>query len=184
MTSLLPHNATATERAIEAASDRPIAVPVGDLWNPDTCPSALLPWLAWALSVDEWDPDWSDEAKRATIAASLEIHRRKGTVWAMRRALDVAGLGNADIQEGWSANRFDGAFVRDGSRLRQQSDHWAEYRVTLTRPMSIVQAARARSILTAAAPARCHLKQMSFEQAAHLYNGAVPRGGQYTRGIV
>ncbi|WP_295044717.1 phage tail protein I [uncultured Paracoccus sp.] len=182
--TLLPNNATATERAIEATSDRAIPIPVGDLWNPDTCPAALLPWLAWALSVDDWDADWSDEAKRSTIATSLEIHRRKGTVWAMRAALRAAGLGDADIQEGWSANQFDGSFTRDGSRLRQQSDHWAEYRVTLQRPMSIAQLERARTILAAAAPVRCHLKVISFEQAALLYNGAVTRDGQYTRGVV
>ncbi|WP_323010034.1 phage tail protein I [Paracoccus sp. (in: a-proteobacteria)] len=184
MTSLLPPNATRSERAIGAATARPVPVPVGDLWNPATCPAALLPWLAWALSVDDWDPDWSDEAKRATIAASLSVHRRKGTVWAMREALRAAGLGDADIQEGWSANRFDGSFTRDGSRDRQQSDHWAEYRVVLSRHMSVAQAARARSILTAAAPVRCHLRHMTFEQAALLYNGAVTRDGQYTRGIV
>ncbi len=184
MTSLLPHNATHTERAIEAATDRPIPVLIGDLCNPATCPAALLPWLAWALSVDDWDPEWSEEVKRNVIAVSVEVHRRKGTVWAMRRALDAAGLGDAKIQESWSANRFDGAFLRDGSRQRQRSDHWAEYRVTLTSPMSIPQSQRARAILTAAAPVRCHLKAMSFEQAALLYNGAITRDGRYTRGVV
>lgn len=182
--TLLPNNATATERAIDAATDRDIQILVSDLWNPAACPAALLPWLAWALSVDDWDAGWSDETKRSTIAVSLEVHRRKGTVWAMRAALRAAGLGDADIQEGWSANLFDGSFARDGSRLRQQSDHWAEYRVTLKRPMSIAQLDRARSILTAAAPVRCHLKVMSFEEAALLYNGAVIRDGQYTRGVV
>ncbi|TKA96910.1 phage tail protein I, partial [Cereibacter changlensis] len=58
MTSILPPNATKAERAFEAAlaalCDLP--VPVGQLWSPETCPAALLPWLAWALSVDDWDP--------------------------------------------------------------------------------------------------------------------------------
>ncbi|MDO5631140.1 MAG: phage tail protein I [Paracoccus sp. (in: a-proteobacteria)] len=184
MTSLLPPNSTATERAAEAVTDRPVPVPVADLWSADRCPAAHLPWLAWALSVDDWDPDWPEDTQRAVIAASVEVHRCKGTVWAMRRALAVAGLGDATIQEGWSANRYDGVVPRNGSRTRKTSDHWAEYRVTLTRPMAIRQASRARAILTAAAPTRCHLTQMSYAQAAHLYNGTVPRGGQYTRGIV
>ncbi len=31
---------------------------VGKQWHPQTCPEALLPWLAWSLSVDEWDESW------------------------------------------------------------------------------------------------------------------------------
>ena len=181
--TLLPSNASMIERATEAATAPPVAVPLADLWNPVTCPAALLPWLAWALSVDDWDADWPEQVKRDVIAASVEIHRRKGPVWAMRRALDAAGLGEATIQEGWSGNVYDG-FDRNGSRYRQQTDHWAEYRVTLARPVSIAQSARARSILTAAAPMRCHLKVMSFEQAAFLYDATVPRGGTHSRGTI
>lgn len=185
MDSLLPYNATAAERALEAAGTVAVSMPIPDgLRDPWRCPAPFLPWLAWSLSVDEWDPNWSEDAKRSTIAASIEVHRRKGTVWAMRRALVAAGLGDAQIQEGWSATQYDGSFFRDGSSNRVQSDHWAEYRVKLARPMSIAQAEQARAILTSAAPARCHLKLMTFEEAALTYNGAVLRDGQYTRGIV
>lgn len=184
MTSLLPPNATAIERSIEAATDRPIPIPIADLWSPADCPAPILPWLAWALSVDHWDAAWPEETKRAVVAASAEVHRHKGTVWAMRRALNVAGLGDADIQEGWSANQYDGTIVHDGSRQRQRSDHWAEYRVVLSRPLSIAQASFARAILTASAPARCHLKHLSFEEAALLYNRTAHHDGEFTRGVV
>ncbi|MDO5606696.1 MAG: phage tail protein I [Paracoccus sp. (in: a-proteobacteria)] len=184
MTSLLPPNSTAAERAIEAATDRPVAVPVADLWSPERCPSALLPWLAWALSIDNWDADWSDEVKREVIAASVEVHRHKGTVWAMRRALTVAGLGDADIQEGWSARAHNAVLTFNGAANHQSSDHWAEYRVNLRRPMSIAQAALARAILTAAAPARCHIKHLSFAEAAHLHDAAISFDGQHTFGVV
>lgn len=185
MDSLLPYNATAAERALEAAGTAAISLPIPDgLRDPWRCPAPLLPWLAWSLSVDEWSPDWTEEVKRSTIAASIMVHRRKGTVWAMRRALAAAGLGDAQIQEGWSASKYDGTFAHDGSRTHASSDHWAEYRVTLARPMSIAQAEQARAILTAAAPARCHLKLMTFEQAANLYNGSIMHDGQYTHGVV
>jgi len=39
----------------------------------------LLPWLAWALSVDSWDPEWADATKRAAVANSIAEHRIKGT---------------------------------------------------------------------------------------------------------
>lgn len=88
---LLPPNATPQERALSLATDRLPDVPIKTLWSPQTCPEAQLPWLAWALSVDEWDSTWSVETKRQAIAASIEQHRKKGTVGALRRALQRLG---------------------------------------------------------------------------------------------
>jgi len=89
MNSLLPPNATPQETAIEAATARIAAVPVPNaaLWSPATCPAALLPWLAWALSVDEWDGTWPVAQQRAVIAASVGVHRKKGTRGAVVAAL-------------------------------------------------------------------------------------------------
>lgn len=182
--TLLPKNSTPLERALATVAARVsgVPVPICDFWSPSRCPAALLPWLAWALAVDHWDPDWPDETKRITIAASIDVNRRKGTVWAMRRALEAAGLGDAEIREGWSATQYDGSITYDGSHTYAPSDHWAEYRVNLTRPASIAQAQMARAILTSAAPARSSLKMMDFRQAANLYDGAINYDGQYSYG--
>ena len=184
--TLLPSNATPLERALASVLARisDVPVPIADLWSPARCPVALLPWLAWALSVDEWDSGWTEEVQRDVIAASVDIHRHKGTIWAMRRALVVAGLGDAQIIERYGAKFYDGTIARDGSTDRTSPDHWAEYRVVLDRPLSIAQAARARRILQSAAPARCHLKAMDYRQAAHLYADRLTRDGSYSRGIV
>ncbi|MDN3562115.1 phage tail protein I [Vreelandella neptunia] len=87
--TLLPPNATRQERAIDQTTARigSLSVPIKDLWNPATCPTALLPWLAWALSVDAWDANWSEARQRRAIAASVPVHKRKGTVGAVKRAL-------------------------------------------------------------------------------------------------
>lgn len=87
--SLLPPNATPLERALEAATRRidAIPAPLRDLWNPATIPAPLLPWLAWGLSVDVWDAAWTEARKRAVVAASIAVHRRKGTAAAVRVAL-------------------------------------------------------------------------------------------------
>lgn len=80
MNSLLPPNATLLERALEAGGARIVDVPVSaDIDDPLACPAELLPWLAWGLSVDTWDADWSEADKRAAVAGSIELHRRKGT---------------------------------------------------------------------------------------------------------
>lgn len=90
---LLPSNATKPERALAGAVARLSDVPVQvrQSWNPDACPAHLLPWLAWAFSVDKWDASWTDEQKRGAIRNSVFIHRHKGTPAAMQSALDAIG---------------------------------------------------------------------------------------------
>jgi phage tail P2-like protein len=68
-------------RAIEAATARvgDIPTPVLEQWNAATMDVAHLPWLAWSLSIDRWDPEWSEERKRLEVARAIELHRTKGT---------------------------------------------------------------------------------------------------------
>ncbi|MBH9537901.1 phage tail protein I [Novosphingopyxis sp. YJ-S2-01] len=99
--SLLPPSSTPLERAIEAALTRrmdAVEVPIRDLWKPDTCPAHLLPWLAWALSVDLWDDGWSEARKRRVVADAFFVHRHKGTIGAVRTALKALDIG-LDIVE-------------------------------------------------------------------------------------
>jgi phage tail P2-like protein len=93
VSSLLPPNATAQERALELATARlgEVPVPIANLWSADNCPDALLPWLAWAMAVDVWDPFWSTTQKRAAIRNSVAVHRTKGTVAALKTALQGIG---------------------------------------------------------------------------------------------
>lgn len=94
MSDLLPPNATPQERALSASVSRLAAIPaaVRQVWNADTCPVALLPWLAWAVSVDVWDASWSEQQKRDTIKNSLLVHKRKGTIGGVREALAALGV--------------------------------------------------------------------------------------------
>lgn len=94
MSDLLPHNASPQEVALDEATARVGDVPVlvREAWDPNTCPPHVLPWLAWALSIDQWETDWSDEQKRSAIKTSVAVQRAKGTVSAVRdslRALDI-----------------------------------------------------------------------------------------------
>jgi len=92
-TDLLPVNATKQERALALATARvgSVPVPVGELWDPATCPADLLPWLSYALHVDTWDNGWTEAQKRAIIANSYQTHRVKGSVGAVRRMANSFG---------------------------------------------------------------------------------------------
>lgn len=184
MTTLLPPARTKTEEAIEAATARIGAAPTpfDRAWRPDECPADLLPWLGWALSVDEWDAAWSEETKRNSIAEAIPLHRRKGTRASIVRALRGAGYGDATLIENQAATGHDGSAAYDGAVNHVRGDHWAEYRLILQRPVTIRQAAQVRRILAATAPARCHLRLMDFTEAAQLHDGTIRNDGVHAHG--
>ena len=88
--SLLPSNRTPLEQALAQVSMEKPALPdvLRRMIRPDTCPVELLPWLAIQRSVDRWDPQWSEAIKRKVIKDSFEIHKRKGTLGALRRVIE------------------------------------------------------------------------------------------------
>ena len=90
---LLPPNASWLEHAVSLslADACNLPVPLRTLWQPWHCPLALLPWLAWALSVDRWDERWGETQKRQAIADSFFVHKHKGTVGALRRVVEPLG---------------------------------------------------------------------------------------------
>ena len=88
--SLLPSNRTLLEQALAQVSMEKPTLPnvLRRMISPDTCPFELLPWLAIQRSVDRWNPDWSETIKRKVIRDSFEVHKRKGTLGALRRVVE------------------------------------------------------------------------------------------------
>lgn len=98
--ALLPPNATAAERAIVDAIVASIPVPLRDLWDADACPADLLPWLAWAQSIDAWKDYWPDHVKRALVRNAIAIQRMKGTSQSVRQVVESFG-GQVVLREWW-----------------------------------------------------------------------------------
>lgn len=183
MSSLLPSNSTAMETSLEAVFNRDLPSNIGALWNPDTCPAHLLDYLAWGLSVIDWDRDWSEVVKREVCRSSVEIHKRKGTRYAAQLALQMVGFGSAQIIEGRGGYLRDGSMTHEGFVLRGENEGWAEYKVLIPTLLSIKQAETTRRLLKKLTPARSHLWGLDFSGAAPLHNGVIYRDGQYTRGL-
>jgi len=80
---------------------RTIPHPVRTLYDADCCPDQALPHLAWAFSVDIWNDAWPEAVKRAAIKAALPVHKVKGSVGAVRRALATLGM-SMDLEEWFS----------------------------------------------------------------------------------
>ncbi|HHO0771802.1 TPA: phage tail protein I [Aeromonas hydrophila] len=148
----------------------------------DTCPAPLLPWLAWARSVDWWELAESEDQQRALIKASYRLHQRKGTPWAIKEALNVLGFGDSAIIERATGRRYDGTLSYNGNEPHGDPTSWAVYRVILTRPVTTAQANRIKRLLAEMAPARCHLSALDYTSAPITYNGAATYNGNYNHG--
>lgn len=185
MDTLLPKNSSALERAATIAIGRfspPARVPT--LWDAARCPLALLPHLAWALAVDDWDATWGEERKRAAIENALYIHRHKGTPAAIRRALATVEQGDADLIERADYKHHDGEIFRNGLHHRGGASHWATYAVVLKRAVTIDQAAAITAALRRVVRNCVHLVRIDYREVAIRHNGFALRNGAYTRGII
>jgi phage tail P2-like protein len=102
VSTLLPPNASQLEQLAAQALARieRVPIPIRDLVNPDRCPVDLLPYLAWAFSVDRWDSSWSEAIKRQVIKTSYYVHSRKGTIGALRRVVEPLGY-LIEVLEWW-----------------------------------------------------------------------------------
>lgn len=94
MSKLLPPNSTQFEHKFEEAFARisEIPTPARTFNIPSEAPAAVLPWLAWEESVDDWEISWTEEQKRAVIKASYGVHCHKGTLGGLEAALGALGF--------------------------------------------------------------------------------------------
>ncbi|MEM6602493.1 MAG: phage tail protein I [Pseudomonadota bacterium] len=97
---LLPHNATQFEKDLSETLGRITDVPIEitKIADIENCPENFLPWLAWAYSVDYWDPALPAADKRALLREAFDIHRFKGTLGALKKALNILNI-NYDVLE-------------------------------------------------------------------------------------
>jgi len=181
---LLPSNSTPFERSMEGAMSRlsNVPVPLRTVYNVDQCPANLLPWLAQTMQVGQWNTDWPESVKRAVIAGSVGVHKRKGTIAAIREFFASIGFGDITIDEGRNA-KYDGTYHYDGFNTYGNSLDWAYYRIRFNKLLSNAQADQARAVLAVIAPLRCHLLGLDFTGAALIHNATANYDGSYSYGV-
>lgn len=182
---LLPSNQTPLEAAL-ARVMRPSVDPeiLRTLWDADRCPTAWLPWLAWALAVDGWELAESEDARRALVKGSMALHRKKGDAVGGAGGDSAARLREVTIIEGRSGRRRNGSFVRNGDQLHGKASAWAEYIVKLGVPITRDQADKLWQAIERYAPARSKLAALDYAAVPIRHNGVAHRDGQYTRGSI
>nr|DAN54404.1 MAG TPA: tail protein [Bacteriophage sp.] len=124
----------------------PYAV-VSGLWNPDRIPAHLLPYLAWALSVDYWNDTWDEQRKRDVIKSAYRTHKYKGTNGAIEEALKPFGV-TAKITE-WFQTKPIGSPASFGLNLMaEEAISQADYQEMLRIVQKVKPVSRHLSGLT------------------------------------
>lgn len=182
--SLLPPNATALERAAETATTLAVDTPIEPVWSVADCPEALLPHLAWTVSVDVWGAIRPIAVRRETVRRSIGIHRRKGTLWAVREALRVCGYGDGStVMEGLHNRKHDGSALYDAKIFHGAAELWATYRVMLGRPIANREVSNVRALITTMAPVRSEMLSLDYRAVANIHDGASRFDGAYNYGV-
>lgn len=153
----------------------------------DVTPAEYLDLLAEKWSVtgyDGWLLAESEDAKRNLIKRAVELHRHKGTPWAIKEIMMQLGFGEVDLIERLSGQKRDGSIKRNALHFHGSKSKWAHYRIVLKKPITLDQAEMIKKVLRQYAPARCVLESLDYQQAAHRHNGKIKRNGQFTRGMV
>lgn len=141
--------------------------------------------LAESRSILGADGYWlaeSDQMRRRLIKGAYELHRYKGTPWAVREIVRRLGFGEVQIIEGMGNKHHNGEITRDGTYSHGHSDRWAHYRIIMNNVITNDQAALLGHTLRAFAPARCILAALDYQASALRHNGRALRDGRFNRG--
>lgn len=104
----------------------------------DTVPAAGLYHLAKQFDVlgwKGWNLAQTDADRRELIKKAIELHRYKGTVWAIKEAVKSVGFNDCEVIEHVGLD-YNGAETYDGS-VTYSGGHWANFRVKIGLPDTI-----------------------------------------------
>ena len=150
----------------------------------DIVDSSALPWLGEQFSLfgDGWELAESDDVRRMLIKSAIELHRYKGTPWAIREIVRRLGFGEVRIIEGLNGQTYDGSINYNGSHVYGAGSYWAHYRIIMNSVITNDQAALLRKTLAAFAPARCLLAALDYQAVPLRYNGRAAYDGNFNFG--
>jgi phage tail P2-like protein len=170
------------------------------LANPLLCDEKYLPYLAYAFKVDLWDGSLSTQNKRDLIVQSLELHRKKGTRWAILEVLKAVGLSvpnyEAVIVEYKDRDDYKFDVKRNGSysynSVAKHNDglniydfvftNWTDFAVIIKTSISESQAVLAKKLIEIYKPVRCTLIGFVFDRKQR--NGVIFYDSLHTHGVV
>lgn len=104
----------------------------------DSVPAEALFYLASQFDVlgwKGWNLAQTDADRRALIKKAIELHRYKGTIWAIKEAVRSVGFNDCTVFEHVGLD-YNGAVTYNGSET-YSGGHWANFRVKINIPETV-----------------------------------------------
>lgn len=135
----------------------------------DSAKPQALPYLAeqfHVMGLEGWSAAETDEAQRSLIKSAIELHRHKGTPWAMKQVLRNVGYADAVIEEGLPPLRYDGATSYNAEEKYSNGSRWAVFRLLVdigeSKGVGGEELSRLLGMIESVKPARAVLRDISY----------------------
>jgi phage tail P2-like protein len=136
----------------------------------DNVNASALPHLAGQFHVtglEGWSIAQTNKEKRALIKRAIELHRYKGTPWAVKQAIRSVGYADAEIIEGLPTVKYNGAYTYSGAEDYMGGVRWALFRVILdigeSKSLTKADIERLVALIKEYKNVRSHLKDIAFK---------------------
>ncbi|ERL56125.1 phage tail protein [Psychrobacter aquaticus] len=144
----------------------------------DITPANALPFFAdhFSLFADGWGFAVTESEQRELIKEAIEIHRYKGTPWAIKRVLKLLGYGDCELIERTGFLEHNSSIKHDSKHRYGVGGDWTHYKLITPRLMTVSDAERIRNLLIDVAPLRCKLVSISIPVN---HNSVIKHDGTY-----
>ena len=161
----------ALARLIARLSALPADVPLVNLFDlVDASALASLGEQFHVMGVEGWNLAATEAARRSLLKKAIELHRHKGTPWAVEEALRATGFAGAEVREGGGLCAHDAELAHNGAGTYASGNRWAVFdiEINLGESAGIDAAGRAsiRETVNAWKNARSHLRALSWRTAS------------------
>ncbi len=140
--------------------------------------SSSLPYFAkhFSLLEDGWEFAKNEQEQRELIKQAIEIHRHKGTPWAIKRTLKLLGYGDCQLQERQSVHLHDGIHRHNRKIYYGEAGQWTHYCLIMPYAITVEEAERIKNLLLDVAPLRCKLVGIKIPLT---HNAVATHNGRY-----
>ncbi|HOP33220.1 MAG TPA: phage tail protein I [Candidatus Hydrothermia bacterium] len=132
----------------------------------DTVDVSAFNWLAWQFHIEGWELAQTEAEKRSLIKKAIELHRYKGTIWAVKEAIKAVGYADAELEERFPPVKYDNTYTYSGTETYMGGLRWALFRVLIDigerKSLTQTDIQKLIALINEYKNVRSHLKDISF----------------------
>jgi P2-related tail formation protein len=132
----------------------------------DELSGEILDVLGFQFHIEGWELAQTDQEKRNLIKSAIELHRYKGTPYAIKKAIKSVGYKDVELEERLPQIKYDGQYNYSGSEDYAGGVRWALFRAIIdigeNKPITAAETQKLIDLINEYKNVRSHLKDISF----------------------